>query len=221
MGEPFYRVGEERGPFIVTESVFEVLPGGRTREYVKDSGGNYSTTFGWDDDREYLQVCKRDGSILVPYTVRHSLTEEGVPSSASWVYVGNSPYDYWRVLCEWWQPKEFTIIEHDVHASPEIFEEFAACPHVWCTFRYSNHTEENAKAWEFGILGCTRFQAQLIKKVPTALSALEWRYRDWHALSTGLGRTLREAGFEPHLHGVVNHHRMMDLGGVSVIMGNA
>src|ERR1039458_2455945 len=162
MAEPFYRLGEQRGPFIVTESTFEFLPNGRTREFVKDSGGNSSTTYGWDDDREYYQVCQRDGNLLVPFTVRHKLTEEGVPDFASWVYVGNTPYDYWRVLCEWWKPRDFTVVEHDVRATPEIFAEFESCPHRWCTFKYSNHTEENAKAWEYGILGCTRFRSSEI-----------------------------------------------------------
>src|ERR1039458_2806070 len=221
MAEPFYRVGELRGPFPVVSVTFEYLPNGRTLEIVKDSVGNGSTTYGWDDDREYYQVCKRDGSILVPYTIRHQLTVEGVPETASWVYVGNDKYDYWRVQCEWWKPKEFTIIEHDVKASPEVFEEFAICNHHWCTFKYDNHSDEDAEAWKYGILGCTRFSASLIKSVPKALIDMEWRYRDWHVLSTGLGKTLREHGFEPHLHGVVDHHRMMDKGGVSVLMGNA
>lgn len=166
-------------------------------------------------------MCKRDGSILVPYTIRHALTEEGLPESASWVYVGNDKCDYWRALCEWWKPEEFIIIEHDVRASPEVFEEFALCEQDWCTFKYNNHTEANADAWKYGILGCTRFSAHLIKKAQKALKDMEWRYRDWHVLSTGLGIALREAGFEPHLHGVVDHHRMMDAGGVAVLMGNA
>jgi len=218
MAEPFYRIEEQRGPFTVTESTFEYLANGRTREWVKDSGGNSATTYGYDDDREYYQVCERDGSILVPFTVRHPKTEAGVPKNASWVYVGNSKYDYWRVLCEWWKPKEFVIIEHDVKASPEIFEEFAACQEPWCYFRYDNHSEEDAEAWKYGILGCTRFQARLIKKVPDALKGMQWRFRDWHHVSTALGMALREAGFEPHIHGVVDHHRMMDKGGVAVLM---
>lgn len=219
MAEPFYRIGEERGPFIVTESKFEFLGNGRTLEYVKDSGGNFSTTYGWDDDREYYPICQRTGDILVPYTVRHASTERGAPN-ATWEYVGNSDYDYWRVLCEWWKPRDFTVIEHDVEASPEIFKEFDACPHVWCTFRYSNHTPEDAKAWEFGILGCTRFRAAIIKKVPNAATGMEWRYRGWRVMSTGLGRALREARFTPHLHGIVDHHRMMDRGGVAVLMAS-
>jgi hypothetical protein len=50
---------------------------------------------------------------------------------------------------------------------------------------------------------------------------MEWRYRDWHHVSTGLGKTLLKARFEPHVHGIVEHHRMMDQGGVSVLMGAA
>ena len=142
MAEPFYRVGEPRGPFIVVADSFEILPSGRTVETVVDSGKNRATTYGWDDDREYYQVCQRDSDLLVPYTVRHPLTEAGV-KDASWVYVGNSPYDYWRVLCEWWT-REFTIIEHDVKASPDVFQEFKDCPHVWCTFKYSNLSDEDA-----------------------------------------------------------------------------
>ena len=218
MAEPFYRVGEQRGPFTVTESHFEILPSGRTLETVKDSGGNSATTYGWDDDREYHQVCERgSANVLVPYTIRHRKTELGAPSGACWHYVGNSPYDYWRLLCDWWT-REFVVIEHDVQANPDIFKEFAACPEPWCYFTYDNFRAEDAAAWHYGILGCTRFRNEVIRAVP--VREVGWRYRDWHVLSTGLGMALREAGFEPHLHGVVDHHRMMDLGGVAVLMAS-
>jgi hypothetical protein len=219
MAEPFYRVGEPRGPFFVVADSFEVLPSGRTVETVVDSGRNRATTYGWDDDREYYQICQRQGDVLVPYTIRHQKTEAGAPG-ATWEYVGNSPYDYWRALCEWWTPRDFTIIEHDVAATPEIFAEFAACPHLWCTFKYSNHSDADAEAWKYGILGCTRFRKNLMRKLPDVVKNLEWRYRDWHVMSTGLGMALRKQRFEPHVHGVVDHHRMMDLGGVAELMAS-
>lgn len=218
MVEPFYRMGELRGPFAVISDKFECLPNGRTLETVIDSGGNSAVIYGWNDDREYYPVCQRDGSILVPFTVKHRSTMKGVPIHASWVYVGNSKYDYWRVLCDWWVPRDFTVIEHDVRATPEVFEEFAICPEPWCHFRYDNHTDEDAEAWKYGILGCTRFRQELIQGLPTAVKDIEWRYRDWHHMSTGLGIILREAGFDPHLHGVIDHHRMMDVGGVATAM---
>ena len=216
MAEAFYRVGEQRGPFMVTFSSFEVLPNGRTIEVVRDSGGNSDTTIGRDDDREYHQVSPRTGDILVCYTVLHPLTEEGLEGQdATWVDVSGSPYDYWRLLCDWWKDDDLVTIEHDVRASPEVFQSFQECPEPWCYFRYDNHTEENAAAWHWGILGCTRFRKELIESVPNAFTSMQWRYRDWHYVSTGLGKTLREAGFEPHVHGVVDHHRMMDVGGIA------
>src|ERR1035437_459529 len=220
MAQAFYRVGEPRGPFTVVSDSFEYLPNGRTLETVKDSGGNSDTTYGFDDDREYYMTSPRDGNVLVPYTVRHSLTEKGAPD-ATWVYVGNSPYDYWRVLCDWWGGDDLTVIEHDVQATPEVFAELATCPEPWCYFKYSNHSPENAAAWHWATLGCTRFRKELMAKVPNALKKMEWRYRDWHYVSTALGMALRERLFEPHMHGVVDHHRMMDQGGVAVLMGVA
>jgi hypothetical protein len=215
MAEPFYRVGEMRGPFEVVSVDFQVLPNGRYLEVVKDSMGNGSTTFGRDDPREYYCVRERDGNLLVPYTVRHPSTEAGLKGQdPSWVFVGDSDCDYWRVLCDWWKPRSFTVIEHDVRASPEIFTAFNKCPESWCYFTYDNFLPEDAEAWHFGILGCTRFRTQIIEAVPGALTDMQWRYRDWHYVSTGLGKTLREAGFEPHIHGIVDHHRMMDIGGV-------
>jgi hypothetical protein len=217
MAEPFYRVGELRGPFPVVSVEFELLGNGRYREMVRDSMGNGSETIGLDDDREYHLIVEREpyDSILVPYTKKHPLTEEGLVSQdPTWVDVSGSPYDYWRVLCDWWNG-DLTVIEHDVKASPEIFKSFESCPEPWCYYTYDNFLEEDALAWHWGILGCTRFRSSIITEVPDAVTSIEWRYRDWHHVSTGLGKALREAGFEPHVHGVVDHHRMMDVGGIA------
>ena len=217
MAEPFYRVGELRGPFEVVSVTFDLLPDGRYLEVVKDSMGNGSMTLVKDEKREFYSVSPRPfgSSILVPYTVRHPKTEAGLEGQdATWVNVSGSLYDYWRVLCEWWKD-DFCIVEHDVQTSPTHFAEFHFCPEPWCYFRYDNHSDEDADAWHYGILGCTRFRSSVIRRVPHAFSHMEWRYRDWHYVSTGLGKTLREHGFEPHVHGIVDHHRMMDVGGVT------
>ena len=188
MAEPFYRVGELRGPFEVVSVTFDLLPDGRYLEVVKDSMGNGSTTLVKDEKREFYSVSPRPfgSSILVPYTVRHPKTEAGLEGQdATWVNVSGSPYDYWRGLCE------------------------------WCTGTYSNFRPEDIEAWKYGILGCTRFRSELIQSLPNALRDLGWRYRDWHVMSTGLGIALRESGYEPHLHGTIDHHRMMDVGGIT------
>jgi hypothetical protein len=218
MAQAFYEIGERRGPFLVTESHFDLLPNGEYLEVIKDEIGNSSMTLVKDEPREYVKVCEREGNVLVPYTVKHPFTEQGLDGmDASWIDVSHSPYDYWRALCDWWSDY-FTIIEHDVRANRKVFYEFYLCPEAWCTFRYSNFSDEDAEAWHYGILGCTRFRREIIDAVPNALIDLEWRFRDWHHVSTGLGKTLREAGFEPHVHGIVDHHRMMDVGGVTEAM---
>src|ERR1035438_7906717 len=139
MAEPFYRVGELRGPFPVVFDSFEYLANGRTLEIVRDSMGNGSMTYGYDDDREYHTVRLRglDMPILVPYTKRHPFTEQGLEGqNATWVDVSGSAYDYWWLLCDWWKNQDLTIVEHDVRASPEIFTEFAECPEPWSQFTH-------------------------------------------------------------------------------------
>lgn len=219
-----FRVGEKVGPFVVVSDTFIERANGTFVETMKDSGGNQRVTVSQPFDTSFRHVMDRrpiGRPVLVPYTVRHPATVKGVAGQhATWVDVSGSPVDYWRLLCDWWVPEDLTIIEHDVEARPGIFERFGWCPEPWCYFRYSNHTDANAAAWHFGILGCTRFRRQLIAAVPDAVTGLDERWRDWHEMSTGLGMTLREAGYEPHVHEPpVDHHRMMDVGGVVAAMG--
>ena len=213
-----FRVGEAVGPFTVVSDTFREVAPGSFVEVMKDSGGNQRTMFSkWRDTSYHVVQYRQMGqNVLVPYTVWHPATQEGVAfQHPTWVDVSGSDYDYWRVLCDWWILDDLTIIEHDVQARPDIFESFEDCPHPWCYFRYDNHTPENAEAWHWGILGCTRFRKELIEAVPDAVVGLDERWRDWHEMSTGLGMKLREAGYEPHIHEPpVNHHRMMNLGGV-------
>ena len=224
MAQALYRVGESVGPGTVVADEFTVRDG-RTIEHVVTSWGQQMLMHGREQDTSYHAVCRRlfGERVLIPYTVRHLTTELGVEGAKpTWVNVGKTPYDYWRVLCDWWVREELIVIEHDVQARPSIFDEFDSCPEPWCFFRYDNHSPENADAWRWATLGCTRFRAEIIKAVPDAVTGIEERHRDWHYLSTGLGIALRDAGFEPHMHeSAVNHHRMMDVGGVVAAMDAA
>lgn len=212
--QALFRVGEQVGPFeVVFDETHE--RNGWFVETMRDSGGWQRIMHLRVQDTSYHSVAERDGNLLVPFTVRHPTTEAALSGHyPSWVDVSGSPYDYWRVMCDWWQGDDFTIVEHDVAPHSEVFEEFRWCPEPWCYFRYSNHTVENAHAWHYGILGCTRFRKELIAAVPDAVTSTEERWRDWHYLSNSLGMALREAGYEPHVHGTIDHHRMMDLGGI-------
>jgi len=217
MAQALYRVGEPVGPGTVVSDELTIHEDGRTIEHVVTSWGQQMLMHGREEDSSYHQVSPRPegASILVPYTVRHLATEAGVVGhDATWVDVSGSKFDYWRVLCDWWKPRDFTIIEHDVQARPSIFEEFAACPEPWCVFPYSNHTNADAEAWR-NMLGCTRFRKEIIEAVPFAVGNCQERWRDWHYTCDGIGFNLREAGFTHHWHGpAVRHHRMMDMGGV-------
>lgn len=216
-----YKVGEAVGPGTVLEDTFTVNDDGTSVEHVVFSWGQQSTMYAREEPADHHEVRARNRSewILVPYTVRHPATVAAVPAEAVWVDVSGHRFDYWRLLVDWWWVGvDLAIVEHDVAPHAEVWDEFAACPEPWCYFRYSNFTDENAAAWHWGILGCTRFRAALIDAVPFAARDVEERWRDWHYLSTGLGVILREAGFTPHMHGVIDHHRMMDVGGVVAAM---
>lgn len=209
------------GPGTVVADEFTRLDDGRTREHVVFSWGQENVIFGRELP-SYERLRRHEPGpgdhLIVPYTVIHRATLEGVPGHAEWIDVRESPIAYWSALCDYWGPWNLTVVEHDVQANPDVFDEFAACDQPWCYFIYDNFTGENAKAWEWGILGCTRFRKELTEAVPDAVSSVEDRWKDWHETSTGLGIALRAAGYVPHQHGRINHHRMLDLGGVQAAM---
>lgn len=204
-----FQVGELVGPGTVVDDVFEVALDGTSIERVKMSWGHEMVMFAREEPAFYHRVRERlpGESLLVPFTRRHLLTEAATPG-ATWVDVSGHRFDYWRLLCDWWGGDDLTIVEHDVAPEPWMLDELADCPEPWCYFRYDNHTDEDAEAWKWGILGCTRFSSRLMADVPDAVLNCEERWRDWHYLSSGLGKNLRDAGYEPHVHGVVNHHRL-------------
>ena len=209
-----FKVGEAVGPGTVVSDEFGVSEDGRTIEHVVTSWGQQMLMHGRElesYDRLHRHAPSQGDHVIYPHTVVHESTLEGAPPNAEWINVAELPIAYWSALCDFWGPWNLTVIEHDVQARPDIFTEFEECTEPWCYNRYDNHTEANADAWHWGILGCTRFRKELIEAVPNAMTDIEPRHRDWHYTSTALGQNLRAAGFEPHIHGIVNHHRMMDL----------
>lgn len=209
-----YFAGEAVGPGTIVSSEFSVDDDGRTLEHAVSSWGQEWLMHGREPESYFTRTRRpkflEPGSsrVIVPFTVRHPETEAGLPDDAEWVDVSGSIYEYWNALRDYWLPQhDLTIIEHDVQARPEIFEEFEACPEPWCVFPYSNHTNADAEAWR-NMLGCTRFRKELIAAVPDALTNCQPRWRDWHYTCDGIGFNLRAAGFSHHWHGpAVRHHR--------------
>ena len=151
--------------------------------------------------------------IVIPYTARHADTIAGAPDTAEWVYVGEDPTDYWRVLCDYWERavhsgEDLMTLEHDVVCRPDVLSGFAACPEPWCLHAYHNHDPGEAEAWR-NALGCTRFRRELIRALPDALSRIEPQHRDWRNLCDSIGDYLRECGYTHHFHTPpVVHHQM-------------
>lgn len=157
---------------------------------------------------------------LVPFTgARHPWTASGTacvpgsgaPADAEWVDVSGDRYAYWRTLCEWWADGEsFVVLEHDVICTPQIIEAFERCDHLWCANGYDDICHPACmEAWR-NTLGCTRFDAQLMRAVPDALTSIvEDGLLDWHNVCDGLGDNLRAAGYTHHWHfPPVYHHHM-------------
>ena len=216
-----YKAGESVGPGTVLEDTFTVNADGTSVEHVVFSWGQTNTMYAVEEPAEWHSVRPREPGekILVPYTIVHPLTVESLPpTGVGYVDVSGHRFDYWRVLCDWWGGDDLTIVEHDVAAHPGVFDSFRACPEPWCVFPYDNHSDADAEAWR-NMLGCTRFRKEMMDAVPRAAIDVEERWRDWHYTCDGIGKNLRDAGFTHHWHSpAVNHHRMLDRGGVVAAM---
>ena len=126
--------------------------------------------------------------------------------------LSESPIAYWSALCDYWQPWNLTVVEHDVQARPNIFAEFDEClKSPGATSTTATTPKRTLRRGAGASSAALRFRKELIEAAPSAVTDIEPRHRDWHYMSTGLGQNLRAAGFKPHIHSVVNHHRMMDL----------
>ena len=154
--------------------------------------------------------------VLIAYTSRHVDTIAGAPDAAEWVYVGEDPHDYWRVLTEFWsRGEDLMVLEHDVVCRPDVLSGFAACPKPWCLHSYHNHTEQDSENWR-NALGATRFRRELVRAVPDALSRIKPQYRDWRNLCDAIGDYLRECGYWHHFHSPPVVHHQMRLGHLSI-----
>ena len=214
-----YKVGEPIGPYIVESVELEPLSDGEWMERCANSGRTVLNMIHRTPEppREFeLPEPEGDTLTVIPYVPnykfegqRNPLTVAGAPADALWVNVEGSPWNYWSLLKSAWKPDyDLFLIEHDVYSTPEKREEVSACPEVWDISQYHHFSEVDRDAWHWGLLGHTRFRKELIAKVPNLFTDMEYRWRDWHEMSTGIGMELRKLGYAPHEHGTIYHHRM-------------
>lgn len=107
---------------------------------------------------------------------------------------------YWRLLADLWAEGEsFVLVEHDVVIVEGIVDALAACPFDWCCAAYPY-----GRGTIVG-LGCTKFTAPLLARVPDAVERaglVEDRThppRHWCRLDASLNRVLCDAG-EPRCY---------------------
>lgn len=154
--------------------------------------------------REPPPVAARAGA--VQFYVHHTGVHPGVAAAAPvgtvWVDVSSSDTAYFESLSRIWEQREsFATLEHDIICRSDIVEAFESCPEPWCTYGYAEMCHpECREAWA-NALGCTRFRAELMVKVPEAVSSIPpGPLTDWHNVCDGLGGSLRAAGFTHHWH---------------------
>jgi hypothetical protein len=127
-------------------------------------------------------------------------------------YVGTRHDAYRELLEEVWRDGEsFLVVEHDIEIRGGLPEEMDACPEPLCAAPYVVGSDPNG--FVETSLGCTRFSAELIAAVPTAISGLP--IRDWRRIDCELSPRLRTAGYVPHAHlpAVKHHHAYPAPGG--------
>lgn len=210
-----YRVGDTMGPFVVESVELEWVDGSTWMEKVVNSGRVVHQMVRRVPEKPklfYPPEIDSEMRIVIPYVPhydsgraiqeeRNPETVASAPPNAEWVNVEGSDWNYWSLLCTLWDPRHsLMLIEHDVTCRPDIVTAYESCSEPWCMTNYHAFSDEDAAAWHWGILGCTRFSAELMAKTSTLMTGMSPGMRHWTELSTGVGQALRELGYAPHEH---------------------
>jgi len=117
------------------------------------------------------------------------------------VNVSGDACNYWHELRNRWTGEyDLVTVEQDNVITAETIPSFAACAEPWCCYEYEL---EDQRMCRIG-LGCTRFSAELQRTVPVSeISGSAWF--TWHILDYRVFTTVQRFGFEPHVHGQVEH----------------
>lgn len=171
--------------------------------------------------------------VLAPYVRMHPLTDESLTRFAPHAErtdVSHSDTAYIKLLAKAWADGEtFLLVEHDIELHHRVMGEAESCCHLWCTWPYARlmpgpHSTWDGERWSAGIplltrsLGCTRFSADLMAKMPDmvdqALKApLCWAgpAGHWSRIDDAVGHTLALAQYPVHVHHPeVKHHHWLD-----------
>ena len=102
----------------------------------------------------------------------------------------------------WEQQESFVVIEHDIVIEESTISKLENCPRPWCGYTYSNAGGDN-----FAFLGCTYFEARIMKRYPHAIEEASQLRTDsniepghWVRLDSCISRTLAKYRYRIHEH---------------------
>lgn len=124
--------------------------------------------------------------------------------------VADDKFAYWReIRTRWTGERDLIIIEQDIKIESDTIRSLEECDHDWCCFAYPIFRRQIRL--RVG-LGCTKFSAAAQKIVTSrAISEGFELCRDckgagcWWHLDGRIAAMLKDAGYEPHVHGDVTH----------------
>lgn len=118
---------------------------------------------------------------------------------------------YMRLIASLWSAGEdFLIIEHDVVPNRTALLQAERCSCLWATSPYNGPGLDPI----YHSLGFVRFRAELMRREPDLMSqvatlddAIDTTPGHWRSLDARIDGTLRQRGYEPHIHApVIQHH---------------
>ncbi len=127
------------------------------------------------------------------------------PRTTMVVDVSGDNFNYWNALKEHWiGDEDLVIVEQDMVLRGDILPSFAACDQDWCVYEYDaigykpfTHIRKVNCA-----LGCVKFSATLQRRFPIQEFAVRV---DWRAVDVIVASRLQFHGYDPHVHGEIEH----------------
>ncbi len=112
------------------------------------------------------------------------------------------------MLAGLWEAGEaFLNIEQDNEIHASVVPEAESCPEDWCVWPYPGPAGGTGDHLTYRSLGCTRFSAEMLAKVPALMTDLP--SHDWRRLDAIMLPGLSSVRTNPHWHSPpVNHHHV-------------
>lgn len=148
--------------------------------------------------------------IICLYNQLHPLTVKAIEAHApqtEFIDTSGSDFAYWEAIAAHWTGEDdLMLIEHDVEIHAQTVPQFEECENLWCHFSYPYRGGVTVMA-----TGCTRYRAELQRKVSTADILAEPSYRGipghWEYMDATIGNAFAKKGIGICTHSPPVGHR--------------